>query len=51
MINNTDTTTLDNLIKGLIALGEPISKIRSSCPQRGERHGVETLSEAKRVVA
>ena len=27
MINNPDTTTMDNLIKGLIALGEPISKI------------------------
>lgn len=27
MINNPDTSTMDNLIKGLIALGEPISKI------------------------
>jgi len=27
MINNPDTTTMDNLIKGLIALGEPISRI------------------------
>ena len=27
MINNPDTTTMDNLIKGLMALGEPISKI------------------------
>ncbi|MBQ6330981.1 MAG: XRE family transcriptional regulator [Kiritimatiellae bacterium] len=27
MINNPDTTTMDNLIKGLVALGEPISKI------------------------
>jgi predicted XRE-type DNA-binding protein len=27
MINNPSTTTMDNLIKGLIALGEPISKI------------------------
>lgn len=27
MLNNPDTSTMDNLIKGLIALGEPISKI------------------------
>ena len=27
MLNNPDTTTMDNLIKSLIALGEPISKI------------------------
>ena len=46
MINNTDTTTLDNLIKGLIALGKPISKIRTLCPQRGERHDIEALTEA-----
>ena len=27
MLNNPDTSTMDNLIKALIALGEPISKI------------------------
>lgn len=27
MLNNPDTSTMDNLIKSLIALGEPISKI------------------------
>ena len=27
MVNNPDTSTMDNLIKSLIALGEPISKI------------------------
>lgn len=27
MLNNPDTTTLDSLIKGLIAMGEPVSKI------------------------
>ena len=27
MLNNPDNSTMDNLIKGLIALGEPISKI------------------------
>ena len=27
MINNPDTSTMDNLIKGLIALGAPVSKI------------------------
>ena len=27
MLNNPDTSTMDNLIKGLIAMGEPISKI------------------------
>ena len=27
LANNPDTSTMDNLIKGLIALGEPISKI------------------------
>ena len=27
MLNNPDTSTMDNLIKGLIAMGEPISNI------------------------
>ena len=27
MLNNPDTSTMDNLIKGLIAMGEPVSKI------------------------
>ena len=27
MLNNPDTSTMDNLIKALIALGEPVSKI------------------------
>ena len=27
MLNKPDTSTMDNLIKGLIAMGEPISKI------------------------
>ena len=27
MLNNPDTSTMDNLVKGLMALGEPISKI------------------------
>ena len=27
MLNNPDTSTMDNLIRALIALGEPISKI------------------------
>ena len=27
MLNNPDSSTMDNLIKGLIALGEPISRI------------------------
>lgn len=27
MVNNPDTSTLDNLMKGLIALGAPISRI------------------------
>ena len=27
MLNNPDTSTMDNLLKALIALGEPISKI------------------------
>jgi len=33
MLNNPDTSTMDNLIKALIALGEPISKI-AACLSR-----------------